>query len=173
MPQALTRHPDFPCDTITHIAVDIARPTPTTLHLTYSLAGDIPALAIPATTTPARADDLWRHTCFEAFLRAPNTDAYLEFNFAPSTRWAAYRFSGYREGMAPAETTPPRIAVKPAADVFQLTVAVDLPNDGPWRLGLSAVIEEASGRKSYWALAHPDGKPDFHHAAGLAYDLIP
>jgi hypothetical protein len=31
-------------------------------------------------------------------------------------------------------------------------------------LGLSAVLEEQDGTKSYWALAHPPGgKPDFHH----------
>jgi hypothetical protein len=34
----------------------------------------------------------------------------------------------------------------------------------PLHLGLSAVLEEANGRKSYWALAHPPGKADFHHA---------
>jgi len=34
----------------------------------------------------------------------------------------------------------------------------------PWRLSLSAVIEQADGRLSYWALAHPPGKPDFHRA---------
>ena len=56
---------------------------------------------------------------------------------------------------------------------LELAVTLDLPDDGPWRLGLSAVIEETAGRKSYWALAHPGGRPDFHHAAGLAYDLAP
>ena len=39
------------------------------------------------------------------------------------------------------------------------------------RLGLSAVIEEADGRVSYWALAHPAPKPDFHHAGTLALQL--
>jgi hypothetical protein len=34
--------------------------------------------------------------------------------------------------------------------------------DGAWRIGLAAVIEERSGHKSYWALAHPPGKADFH-----------
>ena len=34
----------------------------------------------------------------------------------------------------------------------------------PLVLGISAVIEEADGTKSYWALAHPAGPPDFHHA---------
>jgi hypothetical protein len=45
------------------------------------------------------------------------------------------------------------------------------PRDSSWRLGLSALIEDASGRKSYWALAHPPGKPDFHHADCFAYEL--
>jgi len=46
-----------------------------------------------------------------------------------------------------------------------------LPSDGSWRLGLAAVIEEASGRKSYWALAHPPGKPDFHHSDCFAHEI--
>jgi len=33
------------------------------------------------------------------------------------------------------------------------------------------VIEETSGRLSYWALAHPSGKPDFHHADCFACEI--
>jgi hypothetical protein len=43
----------------------------------------------------------------------------------------------------------------------------------PWRLGVSAVIEESDGAKSYWALKHAPGKPDFHHADSFAYELNP
>jgi len=42
------------------------------------------------------------------------------------------------------------------------TIAVDAGTD--WRLGLSAVLEETDGTKSYWALAHCGEKPDFHDA---------
>ncbi|MBU2034068.1 MAG: hypothetical protein KKH37_09945 [Alphaproteobacteria bacterium] len=35
----------------------------------------------------------------------------------------------------------------------------------------SAVLEEAAGEKSYWAVSHPTSKPDFHHADGLALAL--
>ena len=38
----------------------------------------------------------------------------------------------------------------------------DLP-DEPFDLGLTAVIEEVDGTKSYWALAHAPGPPDFHN----------
>ena len=44
---------------------------------------------------------------------------------------------------------------------FDRTMGLAL--DRPWHLGLAAVIEENNGRMSYWALAHPPGKPDFHH----------
>jgi hypothetical protein len=33
------------------------------------------------------------------------------------------------------------------------------------------VIEDADGRLSYWSAAHPDGRPDFHHAAGFVVEL--
>ena len=35
-------------------------------------------------------------------------------------------------------------------------------------LGLSAILEEEDGTISYWALAHPPGRPDFHHPDCLA-----
>jgi len=40
-----------------------------------------------------------------------------------------------------------------------------------WRVGISAVIEDVSGAKAYWALKHPSGTPDFHHAESFALAL--
>lgn len=45
---------------------------------------------------------------------------------------------------------------------FELAKEPDLDPALGWDIGLSAVIEEIDGTKSYWALAHPDGPPDFH-----------
>ena len=39
------------------------------------------------------------------------------------------------------------------------------------RIALSAVIEEVDGTKSYWALRHPPGAPDFHHPDCFALEL--
>jgi hypothetical protein len=50
------------------------------------------------------------------------------------------------------------------------TIAVDA--EISWHLGLSAILEERDGTKSYWAIAHPDGeKPDFHDPACFAARL--
>ena len=38
-------------------------------------------------------------------------------------------------------------------------------------VGLTAVVESAGGRHSYWSLRHPAGQPDFHHREGFALAL--
>ena len=162
----------------THIEVDVARPRPGNLVLHYFLTGRMSDLRMPPVTAPARTDELWRHTCFEAFVRASPGTAYYEFNLAPSMQWAAYRFSDYRSGMRVARgISAPRVAVQSDGARYELQAVLELdclpglPGDAVWRLGLSAVIEETSGRKSYWALAHPPGKADFHHSDCFAQEL--
>jgi len=177
MRQALKLHPDSRCDAETGIEVYVSRGRNGSLLLHYYLTG-IGNIVIPPHAGWARANELWRHTCFEAFVRAAPGRAYYEFNFAPSTQWAAYRFGGYRSGMSFAnEIGTPSIELRYNAECFELRAHLkldglpDLPNDLAWRLGLAAVIEETSGRKSYWALAHPPGKPDFHHSDCFALEL--
>jgi hypothetical protein len=148
--------------------------------LSYVVTGKISDVLMPAVTPAARSDELWRHTCFEAFVRALPSAAYYEFNFAPSTQWAVYRFSSYRSGMRVAtEIDVPSIEVQSSPDCYRLRAMLDLdrlsglPREALWRLGLSALIEDVTGRKSYWALAHPAGKPDFHHLKCFAHELSP
>jgi len=179
MRQFLNLHPDSRCPMVAHIEVEAARPHADALVLSYIVTGKMNDLHMPPVMMKAtRADELWRHTCFEAFVRASSGAEYYEFNFAPSTQWAAYRFSGYRKGMhVAAEIGAPPIEVRSTSDRFTLQASLELDRmsgsrrDSSWRLGLSALIEDTSGRKSYWALTHPPGKPDFHHADGFAYEL--
>jgi hypothetical protein len=175
---ALTRHPESRCEAVARIDVDVARPRPDTLTLGYRVTGKIGNLRLPPRAAPTRADRLWTHTCFEAFVRASPGGAYFELNFAPSTRWAAYGFDGYRSGMRIAhEISASRIEVQSSPERYRMVVTVTLgglpgaPSDASWRLGLAAVIEETSGRASHWALAHPPGKADFHHSDCFAHGL--
>ena len=179
MPSALLLcHPSTPCDAIITPAVDVDLGRGDWLSLRYSIAGEIGRLRVPATRPPSRADRLWQHTCFEAFAAAPGTAAYCEYNFSPSTEWAAYRFSAYREGMRVAEVRPPSMAVSRDARRLELRAALRLgrlleaSGSRVVQLAFSAVIEDANGRHSYWALAHPTGKPDFHHRDGFILDLV-
>jgi len=168
MRHRLTPHPDFPTDAVSAIEVETQRTGPGALSLVYRVTGRIGALRIPSRTRPTRTDGLWRGTCFEAFVRPGPGDAYTEFNFAPSTRWAAYSFTGYRAGMAALDIAPPRVRFRASDTLAELHV--EAPAASPGRLALTAVIEAADGSKSYWSLAHPPGRPDFHHAAGFVLE---
>lgn len=146
------------------------------LKLDYVIAGPIANLLLAAKAEPKRADNLWQHTCFEAFIGQAESPAYVEYNFAPSTEWAAYRFDAYREGMAPALDLPmPHIFVEQDGDNrFTQSVFIDaaaLKRAGWGAIALAAVIETRDGAKSYWALAHTAGKPDFHHPDCFALKL--
>ena len=137
------------------------------LSLAFTAAGAIDKVLVPSPAQPARADGLWQHTCFEMFMRRPGDDAYLEFNFSPSGEWAAYAFDGYRSGMRPLDTAPPSSRLVAGADTIELLVSLPLPPQ-EWNIGLSAIIEDAQGAISYWAICHPSDKPDFHHPGGFA-----
>ncbi len=175
MRQSLRLHPDSLCLAATRIDVDVTRSRAGSLLLSYVVTGKIGDLRLPPVTAAARTDGLWRHTCFEVFVRPLPGEAYYEFNFAPSTQWAAYRFDRYRSGMRVAtEIDAPGIDAQAAPERYTLQAALDLsrlPRDATWRLGLAAVIEEVSGRKSYWALGHPPGQPDFHHSDCFACEI--
>lgn len=143
------------------------------LLFSFRIAGDPGRIRIRVPSraaSPARRDGLWRTTCFEAFL-ATEGGGYRELNFSPSGDWAAYDFASYRTGMTEARTAPPRIETAPAPGGLVLRAAAPA---GIWRrCALAAVIEEEDGARSYWALAHPPGAPDFHHPSCFALELPP
>jgi len=178
MRRTLALHPASRCAAVSRIDVDITRVQPNGLILRYVATGHIGDVQLPPMTSSSRTDELWRHTCFEAFIRLATGVHYYELNFSPSTQWAAYGFSGYRNGMrALTEIEAPRIDVNTGDDRYILQASADLsrlaelPGDAAWRLGLSAVIEEKDGSLSYWALAHPKGRADFHHSDCFALEL--
>ena len=123
-------------------------------------------LTLPKPTTPGPADGLWKTTCFELFL-AQSSGHYHEFNFSPSGQWAAYGFSGYRNGREPiAPLALPVITIDHGPHVFTLTVFLHAAElIGARNASLTAVLEEARGRKSYWASRHCGLQPDFHNPA--------
>lgn len=175
----LLLHPDSRCEAVTGIRVHVSRGKTGDLLLHYYVTGDVSEFITrwPDMTKPARADELWRHTCFEAFVNPIGSEAYFEFNFAPSFLWAAYRFAGYRTDRRDVDLggDPTEEAGYGGGVAFELRASLRLAGipelAGDWRMGISTVIEERNGNISYWALKHPPGKADFHHADGFALEL--
>ena len=145
-----------------------------TLNIWYGVGAPAARFVVPATGEGVRRDELWRTTCFEAFLARDGEPAYREWNFAPSGDWASYEFDDYRAGSRPADVAaPPYVRVEDNLTWWTLGATVAVPAGIHWDLGLSAVLEEQDGAKSYWALAHGDGPPDFHLRSCFAAPLSP
>jgi hypothetical protein len=112
---------------VRELAVTVTRTSRDRLALNYRLTGDLGALRLPEPAPPLRADGLWKHSCFEAFIGHGGSGEYCEFNFSPSGAWAAYQFSGYRKGMAPwLKGAAPHIVQQLAGVTFELAVVLDL-----------------------------------------------
>jgi hypothetical protein len=161
------------------IAVLMRRSANGELRVTFRLDGDIPRIRIPAPGVQRIGTQLWRHTCFEAFIAVEGQAAYHEFNFAPSGEWTVYAFSAYRNGGPLAdETMRPHIVVRSTGSLLELDAVVRLDTlsathpRASLRIGLSAVVEANDGL-SYWALRHRADKPDFHDAGGFSLLLEP
>lgn len=179
-PVALSPFAADPASAVSRIDVRVVRSVPGRLLLDYELVADLARLRIatpglPGRPRPTPTDGLWRHTCMEVFVGPETVGAYLEFNLAPDGQWAAYRFSGYRAGMAPLTGIgPPRIELRTQSDRLLLSADLELPADLAavgLRLGLAAVVENEQGQLAYWALAHASDRPDFHHAESFGFEI--
>ena len=128
-------------------------------HVRYLLDGT-DRLILPDPADPARADNLWRTTCFEAFVGGEGS-AYREWNFAPSGQWAAYAFNGPRENRRNADDEV-EVWLEGGETWIAVEAAISAHLSPRSPLNLTAIIEEEGGHKSYWALAHSAGPADFH-----------
>ncbi len=170
-------HPTTACQAVDTLQVTVSQQAGD-LHLHYVLQGDLQVLLIPSPQPAAAVDGLWQHTCLEAFIGVQGDSTYHEFNFSPSSQWAAYAFSAYRERVDWQASQAPPIRIGQTVTSLSVDVVVaaaDLPANPlglPWQLGLTAVVEAVDGSKSYWALHHPADRPDFHHRAGFVYGLV-
>ena len=171
---SLQPHPETQPSLVSAVDARIWMTDSNEMLIEFTVAG-AQSLVLPAWTPPARRDGLWHTTCFEMFLMAQD-GRYYEFNLSPSCEWAIYAFSSYRSGMTALEVVvAPEIDFTNSGDSFSLEADIDLGQmpSGQMTMALSAVIEETDGTKSYWALAHPDGQPDFHHPTCFAATLPP
>jgi len=177
---ALTCDPRTPTDVVRGIGVSLCRQPAGVLLVRFSLHAEVGRLRVPAPRPSRRCDLLWQHTCFEVFVRGNSGSAYQELNFAPSGEWAIYAFHGYREPAAlPDDAAAPEVTVRCSPNRIELDAVVRAASlsteyaHTALRVALAAVVEDARGALSYWALSHPPGKPDFHHPDAFALELAP
>lgn len=174
----LQPHHQTPCPAVRELAVRVSGSPENALVLHYELSGDIAQLRVPAAVPAVETDGLWQHTCFELFAARVGFPQYCEYNFSPSGQWAGYAFGDYRVRDTTRSLPPPHVRLARLRE--SLTLSVCLPAGAFHALGdetadlcfgLSAVIEDASGYRSYWALSHAAGQPDFHRRESFSLSL--
>ncbi|MBK9003707.1 MAG: DOMON-like domain-containing protein [Sphingomonadales bacterium] len=160
-------HPDTTARLVEGLTAEVERQDNGRIWVRYHVDAPVDELELGSPREAGRRDGLWQTTCFEAFVMEAGNPGYLEFNFAPSSEWAAYRFSGYREAMAELPMPiAPELGNDASQSHFALEAVFGLPQEFTGKsllLAITAVIEELDGTKSCWSLAHPAGAPDFHH----------
>ncbi len=170
----LKAHPDTPVDGLT-VSCTASLPEPGRLHLVYAARGGGGRIVMPPPAPAVRTFKLWEMTCFEVFLAAAD-GTYVEYNFSPTGAWACFRFDSHRSGMRDAlDLDDPRVVpAEEQADLLRLEAFVELaPKDVFVKMAISGVIRLNDGSKSYWALNHPPGDEDFHHADCFAATFPP
>ena len=147
----------------------------------FDIYGLLSHLVLPPQTASVgkRCDDLWRHTCFELFVREEGneTAGYLECNFSPAGNWNMYSFTSYRKQMVLADAVSgPQITTEMTKKIFTLRAEVDLAGlvseSSHVEVGVSCIVENRDGKLGYWALSHPGEIPDFHDPRSFTVRLI-
>lgn len=174
-PYSLICHAASPCPTALEIVAGAEFSENGNLRLRYLLTGKLAAIRFPSPQAAGPSDNLWQHTCCEAFIGAAGDSAYREFNFSPASQWAVYQFNDYRvrDERFPLPTYP-QITHQQDERHYELEVLLPqvlLPEAKTLQLGLTAVIEFKNGDKTYWALRHPAAQPNFHLRASFALTL--
>lgn len=175
----LVPHPSSIEPAVTSLRVALRRERTGWLRLEYVLHGNLASLRVaPPAPAAGFADRLWEHTCFELFLRRPGESAYFELNFATSGEWAAYAFTSYRTGMRLLPAVNPQLEVHRSRELrvlvaFPLAALHEKLAAAAFTAAPSAVIENANGRRSFWAAHHAMPQPDFHHADAFIVRLEP
>ena len=173
----LVPHPSMGPKAVESVEVEVLQ-TSNAILLMYAVHR-ADALILPAFERERR-DNLWHGTCFELFVK-PDSRGYVEFNFAPLSAWNAYSFVDWRMGRRPYQPdaeprmtdsrTDGRNEAFPARYDLDVVISPDVLLLAPGSVSLAAILEEEGGAMSYWALAHPPGEPNFHHADCFAARL--
>ncbi len=144
------------------------RSSPQVIELEFIVEGPLHSISwADLNSEPVqRRDELWKSTCFEAFLSlsAEPSQPYLEINCSPRGDWNIYSFDSYRQGMTPSPDLVAQLIkrdVQPEYAVFTVQIRGPLPSE-PLLTSLTAVVQFVDGTISYWALQHSQEKPNFH-----------
>lgn len=164
-------HPRTPCVAVHEVTAEVGIDGPD-IVVDYRIMGDIQKLRVPNAGMRIDPDRLWEHTCCEMFVAPARGEAYVEWNFSPTGQLARFDFVSYRRRSPSSAPAAARVSIAAQPAELRLEARAPLGSSGDSvRISLTAVIEDAAGGLSYWAMRHPCDRPDFHHRDGFSVTL--
>jgi len=140
--------------------------TPQHLLLSFVLSGVSDNYLFDTKNHAKRADELWKATCFEAFIKNPNSKEYWELNIAPSGAWNFYYFSDYKKDMQEERRVlTPKVLFKQKRDEVYVNVEMNFTEklfDGRGEFNLALILLNVEGKREFFTLNPKEGVADFH-----------
>ena len=158
---SLVLHPECAAGPIRSVTASLS-PTDEGCVAEFRLHGDISQVKVPEQAIPVREDFLWKTTCFEIFWQPDGGQWYREFNLSPSSKWACYDFDDFRLNSRDGSVQAIAVASCYSDEELVLRASVASELRDPAQIALNAIVEDTEGNIQFWALAFPDGKPEFH-----------
>ncbi|NBP98187.1 MAG: hypothetical protein EBU51_01100, partial [Synechococcaceae bacterium WB6_3A_227] len=118
------------------------------LYLRYQLEGPLEELLIPeCKPLGIRNNNLWQHTCFEAFWAEVNSTTYWELNYSVNSDWNIYKFSNYRSNQVEEQYIPNFKPIhRQSKNSLSIGLTIELPAciaaDTNLQFGFAAVLEQ-------------------------------
>ena len=136
---------------------------PDSLELTFSWTDSKNLIIQPESPGMGRHHELWKQTCFEAFIQPANKVPYFEVNLSTQKAWNVYGFEAYREPQPPTEVSSAD-AIKIDVKEGNLKAVIQFRKSEfkKVKVSLCAVLNLKDIGPTYWSFAHADQKPNFH-----------
>lgn len=128
--------------------------------LKITLTGDISEVSL----SESDHEELWRHTCFELFIRDRHGEGYEEINCSPGGRFSRTYLSSYRNVHSVREFhTAPDIICSRQGDSCEYAICFAGIDIVQGEIAVAVITADDRGTRRFWGMNHRGDIPDFHH----------
>ena len=116
-------------------------------------------------SSPIRANNLWKSTCFELFIAPKENLNYWELNISSSTKWNFYAFDSYKENMREErDISIPNIEIVQKENLYFISCEFNLREIIPKQsnFNLAVILLDRNCVRHFYSINRKGGVVDFH-----------
>ena len=136
------------------------------VKLEFIIRGNLEEYIFAQSATKQRANELWKHTCFELFFGDKKRASYIEINISPSTAWNIYQFHHHRVfDKEEASLFHPLIKTLKIEDEYRLLFEHKfdkIPLDKELIFNLAVILLDKNKKRYFYTIKKKNEEVDFH-----------